>query len=314
MAVPNLLFIDANIWLDFYRVKNDTGLRLLEHAEALSEKLIVTYQLENEFKRNRQSVMLDGMQGLKAPQQVPRPGIFSDAAAARMIAKHVKEADKRVKKLKDRMVKALKNPAMYDPVYQSCQRLFQKADHLTLRRENPLRRVIRRRAFRRFLHGCPPRKKNDTSIGDAFNWEWMVYCATEKKAGLVIVSRDSDYGVTLDNKESCINDALRQEFSERVSRKRALRLCSHLSDALKLFDVPVTAQEEASEAELVSRIPFLKNELYYQPFEPLPEVRSLYQRVIGSPSENIMRLRALGFESDPVFEPLPDNKLEPEKK
>ena len=252
MAIPNLLFVDANIWLDFYRVRNDTGLRLLDHTEALSDRLIVTYQLESEFKRNRQVVMLDGMQELKAPQQIPRPGIFSDAAAARMIAKNVKEAEKRVKKLRERMVKALKDPAMNDPVYQSCQRLFQKTDDLTLRRESPIRRMIRRQAFRRFLHGCPPRKRNDTSIGDAFNWEWMVHCATQRTAGLVIVSRDSDYGVTIDNRESYINDALRQEFSERVSRKRTLLLYSRLSDALKLFDVAVTAQEEASEAELVS--------------------------------------------------------------
>jgi PIN domain len=261
MAIPNLLFVDANIWLDFYRVRNDTGLRLLGHVEALADHLIVTYQLENEFKRNRQSVMLEGMQELKAPQQIPRPGIFSDAAAARMIAKNVREADKRVKKLRERMVRALKNPAMYDPVYKSCQRLFQKTNDLTLRRDNPLRRIIRRRAFRRFLHGCPPRKRNDTSIGDAFNWEWMVYCATEQTADLVIVSRDSDYGITIDNKDSYINDALRQEFSERVSRKRKLRLYSRLSDALKLFNVAVTAQEEESEAELVDRMPFLTNEL-----------------------------------------------------
>jgi hypothetical protein len=252
MAIPNLLFVDANIWLDFYRVRNDTGLRLLEHTEALSNRLIVTYQLENEFKRNRQVVMLDGMQELKAPQRVPSPAIFSDAAAARMIAKNVKEAEKRVKKLRERMVKALKDPAMNDPVYQSCQRLFQRTDDLTLRRDNPIRRTIRRRAFRRFLHGCPPRKKSDTSIGDAFNWEWMVHCATQRKAGLVIVSRDADYGVTIDNRESYINDALRQEFSERVSRKRTLLLYSRLSEALKFFDVAVTPQEEASEAALIS--------------------------------------------------------------
>jgi hypothetical protein len=91
----------------------------------------------------------------------------------------------------------------------------------------------------------------------------MVHCATERKAGLVIVTRDSDYGLTIDH-ESYVNDALRQEFSDRVSRKRDLRLHSRLSDALKLFDVAVTAQEEESEAELVSRNPFLTNELLPQ--------------------------------------------------
>jgi len=251
MAVPNLLFIDANIWLDFYRVRNDTGLRLLEHTEKLAGRLIVTYQLEAEFKKNRQAAILEGMQELKAPQHIPRPGIFSDAAATKMMNRNVKEAEARVRKLRDRMVRALKDPANLDPVYQACQRLFHKGDDLTLGRGNSLRRLIRRRAFKRFLHGCPPRKKSDTSIGDAFNWEWMVHCAIQKKMGLVIVTRDPDYGITID-KKSYINDHLRQEFSERVSRKRALRLYSRLSDALKLFDVRVTEEEEASETELVS--------------------------------------------------------------
>lgn len=84
MAISNLLFVDANIWLDFYRVRNDTGLRLLKHTEALADRLIVTYQLENEHK---------GMQELKALQQIPRPGIFSDAKTAKMMAKNVKEAE-----------------------------------------------------------------------------------------------------------------------------------------------------------------------------------------------------------------------------
>jgi hypothetical protein len=88
----------------------------------------------------------------------------------------------------------------------------------------------------------------------------MVYCAIQKKAGLVIVTRDSDYGVTIGN-ESYINDHLRQEFSERVSRKRSLRLYARLSDALKLFNVRVTEQGEASESELVSRNPVLANRL-----------------------------------------------------
>jgi hypothetical protein len=60
MAIPNLLFVDANIWLDFYRVRNDTGLRLLKHTEALADKLIVTYQLDNEYKRNRQAAIVEG--------------------------------------------------------------------------------------------------------------------------------------------------------------------------------------------------------------------------------------------------------------
>lgn len=245
-----LLFIDANIWLDFYRARNDAGLALLKHVEAVADRVIVTYQLEQEFKKNRQAAILEGMQELKAPTHIPRPGIFSDAAASKALSKSLKDAEKRVKSLKARLKKVLENPSQHDPVYQVCQRVFHRADKLVLTRDNPSRRVIRRRAFRRFLHGCPPRKKTDTSIGDALNWEWMVECANAGNAELVIVSRDSDYGASFDDK-AYINDHLRHEFSERVSKKRKLLLYTRLSEALKHFQVDVSPQEVAAETELV---------------------------------------------------------------
>lgn len=86
----------------------------------------------------------------------------------------------------------------------------------------------------------------------------MVECTVRRKAGLIIVSRDSDYGATVDG-VSYINDHLRQEFSERVSRKRKLILYSRLSDALKLFKVDVSAQEEESENQLVIDVADRKN-------------------------------------------------------
>src|SRR5205807_2371258 len=77
-------------------------------------------------------------------------------------------------------------------------------------------------------------------------------CANIANAELVIVSRDSDFGAVFEGK-AYINDHLRQEFSERVSKKRKLLLYTRLSDALKHFEIPVSAQEEAAEAELLQR-------------------------------------------------------------
>jgi hypothetical protein len=251
MAQPNLLFIDTNIWLDFYRARNETGLQLLRRIEKIADKLVVTYQLESEFKKNRQAAIYEGMKQLKEPPQIPSPGIFSDATATRVMTRNLREAGKRAKRLHARLIRALEDPAQHDPIYQVCQRVFQKADDLTLTRDNPIRRSVRRAAYRRLLHGCPPGKRGDTSYGDAFNWEWMVNCAIKQAAGLVIVSRDSDYGITIENK-SYINDHLRHEFSDRVSRKRKLLLFTSLSEALKTFDVAVSKQEERAEQELLT--------------------------------------------------------------
>ncbi|MFO1099222.1 MAG: PIN domain-containing protein [Xanthobacteraceae bacterium] len=190
--LKKLLFVDTNIWLDFYRARNETGLALLEHVESVANKIIVTYQLETEFKKNRQTAILEGERELKSPGQIPRLGIFSDAKASAILSKSIKEADKRVKTLKAKLTKVLENPAVHDPVYKACQRIFHKTDALALTRDNPLRHSIRRKAFRCFLHGCPPRKKTDTSIGDAFNWEWMRAPGDRDQAFRLIATSHSD--------------------------------------------------------------------------------------------------------------------------
>lgn len=252
MALKKLLFVDANIWLDFYRARNDIGLRLLTHAEDIADKIIVTYQLESEFKRNRQAVILEGMKELKDPPQIPRLGIFSDAKASHMMTKSLREVAKRLSKQKVQLARVLDNPAMYDPVYQACQRIFHRDNSpIVLAHDNKIRRAIRTRALRRFLQGYPPRKRTDISIGDAFNWEWMLHCAQESTAELVIVSRDSDYGITYGEK-TYVNDDLRQEFGERVSKKRKVLLYQKLSDALKHFAREVTRQEQEAESEIVT--------------------------------------------------------------
>jgi len=254
MAIKKLLFVDTNIWLDFYRARTEAGLSLLEHLEKVSDRLIVSYHLEMEYKRNRQAAILEGMNELKPPTHISRPGLFSDAKAVRAMQANLKAASDRVKALKAKLRKVLSNPAAYDPVYKACQRLFHADTKLVLNRDDPFRHVIRRRAFRRFIHGCPPRKRSDVSIGDALNWEWMIECALRNNAELVIVSRDADYGVMFED-QAYVNDHLRQEFSERVSRKRKLLLYTKLSDALKHFAIPVTREEEQEEEAIVQSAP-----------------------------------------------------------
>lgn len=303
MSIQKLLFIDTNIWLDFYRVRNEIGLNLLKHVEAVSDRIIVTFQVETEFKKHRQLTIAESLKELKAITAISRPGIFSDAKAVEVINKGLKEANKRLVGLRARLIKALDNPTAHDPIYQACQRVFHKESNLVLTREHKIRHQIRRKAFKRFLHGCPPRKSSDTSIGDAFNWEWMIHCANENKAELVIVSRDQDYGIEVE-KKVYINDHLKQEFSERVSKKRQLLLYTRLGDALKHFQVPVTAEEEAIETEIIadnhdaesgvrSLSDFLSNPLMGElsatkMFGSLRSLRSLRELVNagGEPSQN----------------------------
>jgi len=251
-ALKKILFVDTNILLDFYRTRNDAGLSLLEHLNSISDKIVMTFQVEMEFKKNRQRAILEGQKELKRIEKISRPGLFSDAKAVKALEKNIEAANKRIDALHTRLAKVIENPSVYDPVYKVCQRMFNKADALNLTRDHDRKSFIRRKAMRRFLLGCPPRKQNDTSIGDAINWEWMIECAEKQKAELVIVSRDSDYGVSHE-KKSFLNDHLRQEFSDRISKKRKVYLYTRLTEALKNFKVEIQPQEALAEEEILSQ-------------------------------------------------------------
>jgi hypothetical protein len=254
-GIQKLLFVDTNIWLDFYRAQNEAYIGLLDKVEGISPKIIVTHQLETEFKKNRQQVILKSVQLLQEhfPKKVPSVGVLSQAQQFKMVAKEIDRVRSRLKKLRARLIAMIEKPTEKDKVFQTVHRIFHREDDLVLTRDqkdDEKRKTIRERAERRFMHGCPPRKEKDTSYGDALNWEWMVECALRKNAELVIVSRDADYGANHDGK-SYINDHLWHEFSNRVSQKRKLLLYTKLSDALKHFNVAVTQAQVKAEAEFI---------------------------------------------------------------
>jgi len=200
--MSKLLFIDTNIYLDFYRIRNEVKVSFLEHIDAIKDDLIVTDQVEMEFKKNRQAAILDGMTELKSPSRISVPGVLQNDKSATAIERDRKKINDRIKKLKSRLDKVLENPVRYDKVYQVLQRVFSKNQDVDLYRKRKNRYQVLDLAKERFWLGYPPRKKNDTSMGDAINWEWLIYIAKEKRADIWIVSRDSDFGVTQGNKRA----------------------------------------------------------------------------------------------------------------
>jgi len=57
-----LIFVDTNILLDFYRVRSGGGgLELLDLIEAHKDILITGSQVEMEYKKNRQRVILEAL-------------------------------------------------------------------------------------------------------------------------------------------------------------------------------------------------------------------------------------------------------------
>jgi hypothetical protein len=253
-----IIFIDTNIFLDFYRMrKSDVSMKYLREIENHKDLIITTSQVEMEFKKNRQEVILESILEVKKSISINLnvPTILSDAKAVEMIKKSKKVIEDQQKRLKLQIERILKNPSTYDPVYHSLQKLFRFNSSINLNRENKTRFAIRKLALKRFILGYPPRKKTDNSIGDAINWEWIIKSAENTGKHIIIVTRDTDFGAIYDG-DSYLNDWLAQEFKQRISRKRNLLITDKLSVAFKLVDVPVT-KEMIEEEEKVIDLSFL---------------------------------------------------------
>jgi PIN domain len=249
-----LIFIDTNILLDFYRVRSGgVGLVLLDKISEHHDRIITGSQVEMEYKKNRQRVILESLNRLKTPDWsgLTPPAFLSDAQPAKVIASSKSEISKQQSKLKRRIEAILRNPAQHDPVYKQSQRLFKTKSQFNLSRENKIRYKIRSLARKRFILGYPPRKQQDTSIGDAINWEWLIYCAEKTDKHIIIVTRDSDYGVNYGG-EMILNDWLAQEFKQRINRRRKLLITDRLAQAFKLVAIAVSKAEEEEEASLLA--------------------------------------------------------------
>src|ERR1041385_1955037 len=118
-AKKTLLFIDTNIFLDFYRTEGDAGLSLLEHVETVSGNLIMTDQVEAEFYCNRQRVISQALTNVKIPQ-IPdfMPAYLADSKTAAALNKDIDRVKNRIRVIKDRFARILKDPARNDPVFK----------------------------------------------------------------------------------------------------------------------------------------------------------------------------------------------------
>ena len=248
-----LIFVDTNILLDFYRVRTGgVGLQLLTLIEQHKDILITGRQIEMEYKKNRQRVVLESLAAQKTPDWsvLTSPAFLATAKPAEIIARSKKTITTQQGKLKSRIVSILNNPSSSDPVYKVLQRIFKNQSEYNLGRDKSIRFTIRNLAKKRFILGYPPRKKEDNSIGDAINWEWIIYCAEQSGKDIILVTRDTDYGVSYDG-QFFLNDWLAKEFKDRISRKRKIVLTDRLAAAFKLVAIPVSQQAEQEENELI---------------------------------------------------------------
>jgi hypothetical protein len=284
--MSSLVFVDTNIYLDFYRVRGgDASLSILRHFDGNHDRIITTDEVEMEYKKNRQKVIIESLKLIK-PQNsggLVVPAFLRESQMNKTIRRTREQLSKQTDRLMDRTARLLESPSRNDPVYRVLQRLFKARADCHLHRGNKKRQDIRELARKRLMLGYPPRKKTDLDLGDAINWEWIIYCAQNCTDDIVIVSRDSDYGVYYRNK-AIINDWLLQEFKERVSHKRSITLTTRLTEGFKLASITVSKEEEMSEEKFIELLKTIRVKL--EDTEIVSEIKSSMKRFLSETEED----------------------------
>lgn len=254
MAESWLIFVDTNIFLDFYRYPGENAGRQIDGLKKHLNSIIVTEQVKMEFMKHRQKVLSDMMGQMAAPQKASLPMILTGSRAGKALAKAMDSAVKRHKEAKQRVDLILSDPSRFDPVYRGLSGIFAHNGPLNLKRPNKHRYEIRDLAEERCRLGYPPRKASDTSIGDALNWEWIISCAQKtSNSNILIVSRDGDYGISQGNRVT-LNDWLKAEFKARVPRRK-IELTNKLTVALTKLAEVVTPEDVAAERSVLEAPP-----------------------------------------------------------
>ncbi|MGA8476863.1 MAG: PIN domain-containing protein [Chthoniobacterales bacterium] len=170
-AQDSLVFIDTNIFLDFYRATGSADFKLLNRLKRIQGKIITSHQVEMEFQKSRQTRLSDSFDKLKlkSASLLEIPGLFVGTTKLEELNTSRSQFEKSLNVLRSSSSAAIRNPASDDPVYKAAKDIFSFKSDFNLTRTNPECYRIGRLARRRFLFGYPPRKDRDTSIGDAVN-------------------------------------------------------------------------------------------------------------------------------------------------
>ena len=204
------LFIDTNIFLNFYTYPDDDGVidELLENIGPNNIVLHLPKQVENEFERNRESKLhgaVTEFQSSKFPNAVPNHMRGTEAARNYQDAIKIAESAKKTL-IANATGLALQNDL---PVDKKITELFNKSQKYA---EDDATFKL---AIERSQRGNPPGKGE--SVGDRYNWEVLL---KHVPAGdLHIVSKDGDYASPLANLDKRTVKAKRY-LSEEWSKKK----------------------------------------------------------------------------------------------
>jgi hypothetical protein len=273
------IFIDTNIYLDFYRLR--TVKALLGSLKSVKDKIFLPEQTRNEIIRNRVKAALQRINEDNkklAIEVVSFPDLLTahalDETDTLLQGKWVKfksEGQQLRQKYEMVLAKTIRQVAEgVDPISKELQEIFDNAIPYT-------QEQLHKARLRKEL-GNPPGKPNDP-LGDQLAWEQLISSVHEEE-DVWIVSRDGDYLIGRDD-EVTLNPYLYEEFAK--CRKGNVFSFQDLASALQHYNknldskLELPPQEELNAARQEQRSATTKSLCDCpngpSPTEPYPEGR-----------------------------------------
>lgn len=264
------LFIDTNIYLNFYHFTNEDleELRkLLVLIERKEIKLFLTEQVIDEFTRNREGRIADALKNL-AQQKLPNqfPQLLKGYPEYEKMREAIRFFQENKLKINEKLDKDINEKSLIaDKIIAD---LFKNSE-IIKKNDN----IIEKAKLRMDI-GNPPGKNG--SYGDAINWETLLD-AIPPSEDLYIISGDGDYSSEIN--ENQLKQFLKEEwikehgsiffypklsdfFSDKFSR---IKLASELEKELLITDLIISPSFTATHMILRKLSPlipdFLENQV-----------------------------------------------------
>lgn len=240
------LFVDSNIYLDFYHFSSDDLDELKKLVDLIEKgeiKLIVTKQVVDEVRRNRDSKVSDAYKKFREGKiQLSIPQICKTYSEYRHLKKIIKKLNDTHSDLDEKLSKDIQNRSL--KADKIIGKLFETSEIIDTT-------GFIEKAEVRYQLGNPPGKGG--SYGDAVNWEALLSSVKESE-DLFFISDDKDYKSPL-NKEA-FDSFLLDEWKNL--KKSELFFYTRLSDFFNEHhkDIKLIVEEEKNE---------LINELFHSP-------------------------------------------------
>jgi hypothetical protein len=227
-----VLFIDANQYLDLYRMVS--GKKLLAALEEQKDYIFATSQVVYEVSRNKVKVaasfLADATKRIElSAMAVPDHMLSTTDDSVQRLDKRLHKLREEVTKVRDDFRKLTQD--LLEQVSQSKDDVSKALTVIFSKAAVPDAEELRRAKERKVL-GNPPGKNNDP-LGDEVSWE-QILTKCKNKPGVWIITKDSDYATKYEGK-MFLNALLYDELTALFQRQPEVFCFDNIADGLKHF-------------------------------------------------------------------------------